>query len=238
MHALLLLSLARAADPRVDAGLHLGDGAWVARGGSWESTTASLRFDHGFAFPVLHGGAAVGLVFVGEAEHRLHPGERSDALLHALERELGVRATLDAAGDWDLPVSEAWGLGAVAARPVGWEPVGYGEGEGQAAASVLVVDERELAAARRRAAELVRDRRLDLDQAGYPLAATLEVGPNPSWGFFEARTALPLGGLAGAASAAEDPWITTLLDDVALDGGRRAATVALGARFVEKLSGF
>lgn len=232
----LLLTLAHAEAPRRSADLHLGDEALIAHGGTWQTPTADVRFEQGFAFQVLSGTEPMGFVFVGEATHALHPGDGEAALRAALERELGRAAAWDGAGDWAVPVSVVWGLGPAATLPSGWEQVGFGP-DAPRTASLLVVDEDALRAARRRAVDTLHDRPLDLKAAGYPLAATLEVGPDPGWSLVEARTALPLGGLAGRAGASEDPWITTLVDDVALDGGRRAATVALGARFVEKLTG-
>ena len=215
---LLLFISALAAAPADAAALRLGEGAWVAEGGSWQSTTAAVNFHHGFGFPVLEGERRVGLVFIGDADHALH-GANAD-LVSSLDRELGVTVALSPSGDWVAPVGAAWGLGGVAVLPESWRAVGFSDGDG-GAASLLVVAERPSA----------------LNEAGYPLAAVLEAGPDPGWGFLEARSSIPVGGLAGRAGAAEDPWITTLLDDVALDGGRRVITVAMGARFVEKLTG-
>ena len=231
---LLLFISALAAAPADAAALRLGEGAWVAEGGSWQSTTAAVNFHHGFGFPVLEGERRVGLVFIGDADHALH-GANAD-LVSSLDRELGVTVALSPSGDWVAPVGAAWGLGGVAVLPESWRAVGFSDGDG-GAASLLVVDPHELALARRLAAAVVAERPSALDEAGYPLAAVLEAGPDPGWGFLEARSSIPVGGLAGRAGAAEDPWITTLLDDVALDGGRRVITVAMGARFVEKLTG-
>lgn len=217
-------------------GLHLGDDAWLARDGDWRTPTADVHFEQGFGFPILNGAAPVGVVFVGQATHALHPGDTAGSLRAALDRELGRPRTLDGAGDWSLPVSVVWGLGEVATLPSSWDRVGFGA-DGAASASLLVVDDDELREARRRATATITDRVLGLNEAGYPLRAALQVGPDPGWSLVEARTNLPVGGLAGRASAGEDPWLTTLVDDVALDGGRRAVTVALGARFVEKLTG-
>ena len=206
----------------------------MASGGAWQSKTADITFHHGFAFPVVEGDTPVGLVFIGDAEHALH--DASADLVRSLDAELGLTVALTPSGDWVAPVDAAWALGGAAVRPEGWMAVGFSE-EYASGTSLLVVDPRELAKARRQAAAVIAARPSALDEAGYPLAAVLEAGPDPGWGWMEARSAIPVGGLAGRAGAAEDPWITTLLDDVALDGGRRAITVAMGARFVEKLTG-
>lgn len=214
--------------------LQLGDHTWSVSGGTWSTATAEVQFSDGFAFDVVSEGRVVGVVFAGSARQTTRDPDGS--LRAALARELGLNA--DAEG-WTVPVDVAWSTGA-AALP-GWTALRI-DGSGSVSVdrddmeTVMVVSHRELAAARTRAAAALWDRSAALSDSGYPLTSMLAVQA-PGWRLLETRTPFPVGSLAASWTGTADPWISTLLDDPSVDGGRRVATVSLGTRYVEAITG-
>ncbi len=241
--SLLLTGLAYADCPAETPTLTLGDQSWFVEGGSWEAQIADVAFSSGFAFSVEHDGTEVGTVFVGAAEHRIHAGDAGPALEVAISREIAKNADIDVRGTWRVPVDLAWRLGSVADPPEDWTRIEIDDRvvldlDAPVQPTLLVVDYRDLLQARRTATLAVADRARALADGGYPLRTTLDtVGASSTWALLEARTPWPLGGLAGRAGGSADPWVTTLIDDPMLGAGRRVASVALGTRYVEGLSG-
>ncbi len=230
----LLLSAAMAECGAEAPQLQLGERTWSVSTGAWEGPTAAIRFTDGFAFDVTSDGRPVGVVFAGRATQTTF--DRDGTLAAALDRELGVDAQI---GSWTVPVDVAWSTGAAALA--NWLPLRV-DGTGSVSVdmpdmeTVMVLSHRDLAAARTKAAAALRDRSAALSGSGYPLTSMLTARPS-GWRMIEARTALPVGALAASWTGSADPWLSTLQDDPMVDGGRRVATVSLGTRYMEALSG-
>jgi len=232
--------------PEEAPSLGLGDRAWVVEGGVWGDDTHTVAFRDGLAFEVVREGAPVGVVVVGDAVSSLR--DTSGTLLDALRRELDL--TVPVGPTWDTPVDIAWRLGAPiggsegaadVAVPPSWlslrvDRAGpYGVGA-DGVPFVLVYEDTRVATMRATAARAVADRARALADAGYPLESVVALAPS-GWSLLEARTTAQIGALAGLARINPDPWLTTLHDDLTIDGGRRVATVSFGTRYVEGLSG-
>ena len=224
------------------APLALGERQWFVEAGAWRTATAELSFGRGFAFSVAFDGEEVGVVVVGEIEHAIVArGDQALSLQRALSIELGQEV---AALPWSVEADVAWGLSAdqIGAWTGDWTPIAPSDRvlldlAAEIQPAILVVDYRDYATARRIARRAVADRSVALAAASYPIRSvvdTLGTTPGTGWQLIEARSALPVGQLAGAS---RDPWISTLIDDPVLDAGRRAHTVSLGTRYVEGLSG-
>ncbi|MFT4624759.1 MAG: hypothetical protein ACI8PZ_003419 [Myxococcota bacterium] len=216
--------------------LTLGDGAWYVDGGAWSDGRSAVTFDEGFAFPVEADGERLGVIFVGEATHTL---QVDPSLPPALGRELALTTSGDS---WSTGVDSVWSLGAngVDERTSDWrrirgeDPVIY-DLDAPVQPTLLVIAYRELAAARRAAAERLLRRSEGLAEAGFPLdTAVATLATDGPWALVEVRTELDLGRLAGNR-AGRDPWLTTLANDV-LVGGSGVVSVAFGRRFIESAS--
>lgn len=231
---LVVAHLARAGCGEEAPPLHLGDAMWSVSGGAWVGPTSTVDFRDGFAFEVRDDHGPVGVIFAGRA--RLHTVDPDGQLADALARELEIHVP---PGGWDVPVDIAWSTGSTALP--GWLPLRL-DGSGSLSVdlpdmeTVLVVGHRDLQAARSAAGRALVDRAIALSGSGYPLVSMLH-SHSAGWRLTEARTPYPVGAMAGMWTGTADPWLTVLEDDPLLDGGRRAATVSLGTRYVEGLSG-
>lgn len=224
--------------------LALDGRTWLVDPVTWDEGTARMDFRRGWAFEVTRDGETAGVVVVGEVAHTVLADD-VDALHSRLAWEADVTdgltpegwmTTADAVIAFDPTLDDRVASWKVVTRERGglWERLPDGT------LSVLVLDHRTLDDARRAAARALDARLARLELHGAPLERLLDLAegdPARDWSWVDARTAAPLERLGGTSSGRADGWVSTLRDDLWLDGGRRVATVSLGTRFVQRLSG-
>jgi hypothetical protein len=233
----LVAAVAAPGDERAE--LQLGGAEYWVEGGTWSEGPAAVTLERGFGFSVDHDGQPVGVVFVGRASHTL-----SGLAPGALIGDGGLPLDALDGSTWTTAVDVAWTLGAdhLPGRTDGWThiaqegPVIY-DLDAVEQPTILVVDPRDLASARRTAAATLAQRTDALVDDGFPLgtavAALATAGP---WSLMEARTAFDLSSLAGNA-VREDRWVTTLTDDLLAGAGGTTSTMAFGARLIAAVTG-
>jgi len=222
-----MVGVAVGAVPEETPALALADHGWLVEGGGWTTPTAVTRFGEGLAFEVLRDGSPVGVVVVAPVSVEVRPREAEAAGLAGVVRSLGLGAW--SGPTWQVSGDLAWRLGDAGSIAPEWRAVRRSGGSVETdEGDVLVFADREWEKARRKATELVATRPRELADLGHPLASVLSLHP-AEWALAEVRTELPLGIVAGAAPERATPWLTTLVADPLLDGGRPGATLVLDA---------